>query len=404
MRAVRIIVWAAVVALCALAFACTGAVALIGIAIALLVVPLLGWAALIPAAQSIKANLSSATSASKGAPVNIALVLENGSRVPVAHVQTVVHARNMLTSETCAVEVAGALSPRSVAEVPVELSSERCGRVECTVETVRLFEPFRMFSRTVACPAERRLTIVPTLHDVILRDIYAASPLSDTTIFSPYVRGTDLSEVFGLREYEPGDELKRIHWKLSEKLDQTVVRDASLPLDNSLLLFWDKHVSTGSLDSTNAKSPTGASSAGDVARRADAMAEVMLALMEQLSRAGVSFEVASNDIPASRCIRSFVTDENDIYETIGHLLSSPVMPASEAGLSEYVRFFGDLSCSRLVYVCCERPHNLEALLGNREALLLICDGGTDTRAWTTVTEIHFPADGARFALEMVGVM
>ena len=296
------------VLLCIFAFVRTGSVALCGIAAAAFLIPVVGWAMALLASRSFSASLACATTTAKESPVTATLTLANESVFPVACVRAVVNARNLLTSQAMTTQVNVSCGPRSTVDVPLEFSSALCGRVECAVESVQLFDPFRLFSRTVACSAQRRFTVMPGLHDVLLRDVYAASPLSDTTVFSPYAKGTDLSEVFGLREYEAGDELKRIHWKLSEKLDQMIVRDASLPLDNALLLFWDKNLSS---------TATGASPGSDeAAHRADAMAEVMLALMEQLARADVTFEVASNDIPASRCIRAFMTDENDIYELI----------------------------------------------------------------------------------------
>ena len=389
MRVVRGIVWVVMALLAVLAFICTGWVPLLVVALAVLLLPPIGWLSVVFAARKVSVALASKTTASRDAQVDVRLRVVNGSRIPLAHVRAVIQAHNLLTDEDARIAVSAALSPRSEVEVPVELVSSCCGRIACTIGLVRLFDPFRIFSWRVPCEEQRRLTVMPTLHSVYMRDVYAASPLSDTTVFSPYLKGSDLSEVFALREYEEGDELKRVHWKLSEKIDQMIVRDASLPLDNALLLFWDKGVGPH-LD--------------DKAMRANAMAEVMLALMEQLVSADVSFEVASNDIPAGSCMRAFVTDEADIYEVIGQLLSAPMMSASVSGIDEYCRIFGALSCSRLIYVCTERPESLESAIGMSEALLLVCDDGGEVLALPPVSEIHFPKDNARIALEIVGAM
>ena len=389
MRIARAILWVIVVLLCGVAFVRSGSALLLGVAIVAFALPLAGWLGVMLASRGIDVQLASPTSATKGAEIAVQVSFANRSRLPVASACAEVKVRNLLTGEAATLPVAAALPPRADVALPVDLSSSFCGRLECSVERVRLFELCRIFSRTISCAAERRLTVMPDLHEARLRDVYAASPLSDTTVFSPYVRGSDLSETFGLREYEQGDELKRIHWKLSEKIEKMIVRDASLPLDNALMLFWDKRAASGE---------------NDVALAADSMAEVVLALMEQLARADIAFEIASNDIPASRCTRTFVTDENDIYEVIGQLLSAPVAPAAESGLVEYMRFFGDLTCSRLLYVCHERPYNFESLIGNREAVLLVCDGGSDMASHGLVSEIHYPPGGARVALDMLGVM
>lgn len=389
MRAVRCIVWIALALASVLAFALTGSTVLLAVTVAVVLLPLAGWLAITLVSRKVEASLSSATTAAKDAPVAVGLAVRNDSRIPIAHVRASCSAHNLLTGEKDALAVSASVPPRGSVEIPIRLASACCGRVSCTVESVQLFEAFRIFSRRIPVDAERRFTVMPTLYDAQLRDVYAASPLSDTTVFSPYIKGSDLSEPFALREYEEGDELKRIHWKLSEKIGQMIVRDPSLPLDNALLLFWDKGIEPA---------------ASDAALRADAMAEVVLALMEQLARADISFEVSSNDIPTGSCPRTFVTDENDIYEVIGQLLSAPVTVAGSSGLDEYRRFYGNLSCSRLIYVCARRPDALEGQLGMSQALLLICDGSEEMRVQPQVSEIHFPAGGVRLALEMAGAM
>lgn len=40
-------------------------------------------------------------------------------------------------------------------------------------------------------------------------------------------KGYDATEVFELREYQPGDSIRTIHWKLSEKFDTVLVREPS---------------------------------------------------------------------------------------------------------------------------------------------------------------------------------
>lgn len=49
--------------------------------------------------------------------------------------------------------------------------------------------------------------------------------------------GTDVSEVFALRDYRPGDSLRSIHWKLSGKTDDIMVREFSLPVNASLVIL-----------------------------------------------------------------------------------------------------------------------------------------------------------------------
>ena len=52
-------------------------------------------------------------------------------------------------------------------------------------------------------------------------------------------KGSDVSETFDLREYQAGDDIRAIHWKLSEKIDHVMVRQGSNPMRYQLLMLPD---------------------------------------------------------------------------------------------------------------------------------------------------------------------
>ena len=47
-------------------------------------------------------------------------------------------------------------------------------------------------------------------------------------------RGNDPGEVRAIREYVPGDPVRNIHWKLSEKTDKLLVKGARQPYHGSV--------------------------------------------------------------------------------------------------------------------------------------------------------------------------
>ena len=48
--------------------------------------------------------------------------------------------------------------------------------------------------------------------------------------YSAYRSGSDMSEVFGIREYREGDSIRNIHWKLTGKCDDIMIKLPSLPV------------------------------------------------------------------------------------------------------------------------------------------------------------------------------
>ena len=51
--------------------------------------------------------------------------------------------------------------------------------------------------------------------------------------------GMDSQEIFDTRYYRQGDLLKNIHWKLSAKADDLLVKEFSMPADQSVEIYLD---------------------------------------------------------------------------------------------------------------------------------------------------------------------
>ena len=66
----------------------------------------------------------------------------------------------------------------------------------------------------------------------------------ESTKFSEDFAGNDPSEVFDIREYVPGDDVRRIHWKLTGKYDNPMIKEFSRPLNFSVVLLTELISST----------------------------------------------------------------------------------------------------------------------------------------------------------------
>ncbi|HCT93174.1 MAG TPA: hypothetical protein DF613_17580 [Lachnospiraceae bacterium] len=61
----------------------------------------------------------------------------------------------------------------------------------------------------------------------------------DAEVYDEDRAGQDTDEVFQIRSFRPGDKLQSIHWKLSAKTDDLMVREYSLPKACPVVLFLD---------------------------------------------------------------------------------------------------------------------------------------------------------------------
>ena len=67
-------------------------------------------------------------------------------------------------------------------------------------------------------------------------------PIEPAVHFRCRFPGYDYSEPYQIREYVPGDGLRQIHWKLSQKTDSLMVRELGLPVAEEVLLLLDTSI------------------------------------------------------------------------------------------------------------------------------------------------------------------
>ena len=112
--------------------------------------------------------------------------------------------------------------------------SEHCGVWQIDVTRAEVFDFLGLFAFRVRNASSARITVNPIPH--------APEPRPDftslrTTASRPKPGG-GFSEIHELREYRPGDPLRSIHWKLTAKTDDLIVREAEEPISRRVLVSY----------------------------------------------------------------------------------------------------------------------------------------------------------------------
>jgi len=121
---------------------------------------------------------------------------------------------------------------------------DNCGNLSIKVEKVRIYDYLSIFAWTIGkdYPKQHVLIVPPTKDFYLGRDRWYNETDEDSDRFSPYKKGDDPSEIFDIRDFVDGDKIQRIHWKLSSKTGNLMVKDGSLPLTKALHIFIDLYV------------------------------------------------------------------------------------------------------------------------------------------------------------------
>ena len=198
-------------------------------------------------------------------------VVRTAGLLPGTQLCCCVNAVNRLTLETATLDLAvSAFGKQTAAAV-----ATHCGTVSVSVENGRVQDLFGLWaSGAISCDTEY-LTVQPELFIPNVAFAESETFSADGERWSMQRPGTDPSETFSIREYLPGDPIRQIHWKLSQKNDTTMLRELGLPVAEETLLLLDTSASDDGLD----------------AEAMDASMETILSLSNALVNGGISHSV-----------------------------------------------------------------------------------------------------------------
>ena len=166
------------------------------------------------------------------------LSLKNKGILPVASVEAEAVCVNLRTGEAESFVINKGLGPRKTKEVALEVVPSHAGRYDLTVGTAVIRDPLGLWSRKVSFDGHKGITVMPALFDMnMVQAGISAMPESDME--SARTRGAVSGDMIEIREYVPGDPVRNIHWKLSEKTGKALVKVLGNPVSDQYLIILD---------------------------------------------------------------------------------------------------------------------------------------------------------------------
>lgn len=126
-----------------------------------------------------------------------------------------------------------------VIQFQVSITSDLCGAAEVSCLSAVGTDILGLCAGSIPCPKPSSVIVVPT--PLSLRLVPAENRLGrmDNELEFFNRRGPEFSEIFDLHPYAPGDDVRSIHWKLSGKLNELIVRQGSEPAHNYTAVILD---------------------------------------------------------------------------------------------------------------------------------------------------------------------
>ena len=278
--------------------------------------------------------------------------------LPGAVLTAALSGRSRLTGEEIRVQVS--LSRFSPA-VKAALRAAHCGTVALSLSDAAVRDWFGLYRRPLTFQSSRFITVEPPLSAIQISLAERESVSADSERWSSAHAGQDPSETFGFRTYIPGDPIRQIHWKLSQKTDSLMVRELGLPVAEEVLLLLDTSITVWE----------------NAADALDAAMTALLSLSRSLTEQGIAHSVGWKNRELEELSLCTVQDQQDCTAVREQILTAAAAPDAESICDCFRKWSGDVYAHTVV--CAPSlPRGLSLLQAGNRVTVLLSDGGAQS--------------------------
>lgn len=281
----------------------------------LLVLPmaLLAWIGYRSISAEIKIPV---TAAEKGKTVTIDFLFRNKSVLFYPNVYADIEYQNCFEKKVHRKRIKISLNGKSTGRYSFEYREPVCGNTLFSIQRVRCYDWLHLFYFRNKNTDSQILTVIPKMQEVFLDISRQVQEFQgEDNEFDVCTPGDDPSEIFQIREYRPGDRVQRVHWKITARTDEIMVKDYSRPTGCPILLAL--HVWNAQENWENA----------------DASLETIFSLSISLIEEKCYHYLVWFDSEKNAVSRSRIEELEDIYEAMGRIFQMKI-PTERVQLEE----------------------------------------------------------------------
>ena len=214
-----------------------------------LALPLVSLLLALPVVLRCRGELFAQSSgAERGTALTFRAAVRYRGFLPLPQVRLRLRLTNEMTGERVSRKrtFSGLPDRRGLLGETVQWESTHCGYIRCEIERLQVVDGLGLFALPIAGPRACAAPVLPRLLDLPLPPVLrgeaeAAGPLRPRPGGGP-------GEDYDLRPYRAGDPVTAIHWKLSSKRDEPVVRETLEPRREGIILTFDHFGAPEDLD------------------------------------------------------------------------------------------------------------------------------------------------------------
>ncbi|MFR4556003.1 MAG: DUF58 domain-containing protein [Blautia obeum] len=271
------------------------------------------------------------------------LTLQNQTVWPVFGGKGQILWENLFTGEHGEIPLSFSLGCKETRTIEFEACSSWCGCVKVQFSSWKCNDFFHVFSVRRQAVAEGCTVIMPEKQNSDFSFLTREGFDMESFRYSGNRPGDDPGETYDIREYQPGDSIRQIHWKLSGKLDDIMIREKSFPVDDTVLILAE------------------AFQAEREPRRAETVAEVLSAIIRDFMEKKIPCQVGIYDRNAGKFRQEKVRTEEDHEHILYSFLRYGSDGKTPVTVQEYLRNPGTQNYVNYIYIT-GNPEDKEAEL------------------------------------------
>lgn len=184
-----------------------------------------------------RVNMHIPTSFAVGDDAFITMTLERGLHVSTALMVFELSFASSTFESTRNVRASVALNSQWRKRVQVPLENDRYGRLDIAVERCWCEDPLGLFHMSLPWERKANCIVHPAQIGLITNVTHVPLSRSFGDTYDDTRSGSDVDEIFDVREFQAGDHLASVHWKLSTRFDTMMSREFSRPVDFEMIVI-----------------------------------------------------------------------------------------------------------------------------------------------------------------------
>lgn len=161
-------------------------------------------------------------------------------------VQVDIEFRNVLYGRTMTQELR-LPSARTKKQYNLIFTPNICGEEHIICKQIVCYDVFGVCSVRLKPLTEQIVVVMPQTVSVRVSETRTSLGQQEGQQFDYTKKGNDRSEVYDMREYQPGDDMRSIHWKLSSKLDSLIVKEPGNSSHYDTVVLYDAGKQVGDI-------------------------------------------------------------------------------------------------------------------------------------------------------------